>query len=501
MTDRRDLYSIFELEPSCTPAELHLAYLDLVKVWHPDRFQGEHNSRLRQKAEERLKAINEAYTVLTEASRESVGGASTDTDDSASSVNDSDHGSRGQSYPGAESAEHTSEEGEPIGKEGQGEEEEEEEEEGEAKGEEEEGEEEPPEGADSASGYIYILGNPAIPHLVKIGRTKHDPETRAYQVSAAPGVPLPFELIAYFVTSDAPRGEKRVHAALSAWRVNPRREFFAFTAAEARRFVADVLSTEYMTPEPRSPEPPPPPQPQRPPPAPPPAPRYQPAASSAASRSYVHTWQPTYPPAESPRRNHGVVLFCILLAVLITGGWLLLGPDVYSPSTSTDTAQRVEAPAHPPDLSTPPASSASAVLSPAPVQDHAEEAENRAAPLPTHATTVPVLVEKPTTVPALAFLEITVVPPAHRVWLMIYMDRKTVPGLAPTLLRDITFRTTLSSIPVGEHEIWIWLNPAKRGDPSPDRAISTLRFEPGSRVRLRVGYDPAVRRIALDIAQ
>jgi hypothetical protein len=43
--------------------ELKVAYRDLAKVWHPDRFA--HDPRLQQKAQEKLKEINEAYELLT----------------------------------------------------------------------------------------------------------------------------------------------------------------------------------------------------------------------------------------------------------------------------------------------------------------------------------------------------------------------------------------------------------------------------------------------------
>jgi curved DNA-binding protein CbpA len=48
-----------------TPEEIKLAYRDLVKVWHPDRFA--HDQRLQQKAAEKLKEINEAYEQLQSA--------------------------------------------------------------------------------------------------------------------------------------------------------------------------------------------------------------------------------------------------------------------------------------------------------------------------------------------------------------------------------------------------------------------------------------------------
>ena len=50
------------LGPGATSEEVRRAYLDMVRVWHPDRFQ--FDLRLRRLAEERLRAINEAYRVL-----------------------------------------------------------------------------------------------------------------------------------------------------------------------------------------------------------------------------------------------------------------------------------------------------------------------------------------------------------------------------------------------------------------------------------------------------
>lgn len=45
-----------------TSEDVKQAYRDLAKVWHPDRFPND--SRLRGKAEEKLKDINEAYRAL-----------------------------------------------------------------------------------------------------------------------------------------------------------------------------------------------------------------------------------------------------------------------------------------------------------------------------------------------------------------------------------------------------------------------------------------------------
>lgn len=78
------------------------------------------------------------------------------------------------------------------------------------------------------SQHIYILLNPALKNLVKIGRTSRTPEERAKELSAATGVPQPF-LVAYEnLVSDGVTAENLIHAELSqhGYRLNDAREFF-----------------------------------------------------------------------------------------------------------------------------------------------------------------------------------------------------------------------------------------------------------------------------------
>lgn len=56
-------YELLGVAPGTSGNELKEAYRDMAKVWHPDRFS--HDPRLQQKAQERLKEINEAYEQLT----------------------------------------------------------------------------------------------------------------------------------------------------------------------------------------------------------------------------------------------------------------------------------------------------------------------------------------------------------------------------------------------------------------------------------------------------
>jgi curved DNA-binding protein CbpA len=55
-------YKILELDHEPSREEVREAYIDMVRVWHPDRFTN--NPRLRKKAEEKLKEINIAYAEI-----------------------------------------------------------------------------------------------------------------------------------------------------------------------------------------------------------------------------------------------------------------------------------------------------------------------------------------------------------------------------------------------------------------------------------------------------
>jgi len=62
-TNSTGYYSVLDLNPSASPIEVEEAYLDLVKVWHPDRFTDD--PKLKALAEQKLRKINEAYSNLT----------------------------------------------------------------------------------------------------------------------------------------------------------------------------------------------------------------------------------------------------------------------------------------------------------------------------------------------------------------------------------------------------------------------------------------------------
>ncbi len=59
---RIDDYKMLDLEPGESLENIKQAYRDLAFIWHPDRIPN--NSRLKHKAEIKIKEINEAYQRL-----------------------------------------------------------------------------------------------------------------------------------------------------------------------------------------------------------------------------------------------------------------------------------------------------------------------------------------------------------------------------------------------------------------------------------------------------
>jgi hypothetical protein len=65
LRSRPSCYDILQVPASASADEIRQAYLDLVRVWHPDRFVSD--PRLQKVAEEKLKEITEAYELLSAA--------------------------------------------------------------------------------------------------------------------------------------------------------------------------------------------------------------------------------------------------------------------------------------------------------------------------------------------------------------------------------------------------------------------------------------------------
>lgn len=81
-------------------------------------------------------------------------------------------------------------------------------------------------------GWLYLLTNPAMPELVKIGMTTRSPEERALEL-ASTGVPMPFHVAAAWAVDDVRAAERDAHAALARYRVNDAREWFRLSVPAA----------------------------------------------------------------------------------------------------------------------------------------------------------------------------------------------------------------------------------------------------------------------------
>lgn len=81
-------------------------------------------------------------------------------------------------------------------------------------------------------GYVYVLSNPSMPGLVKIGRTARNPEVRAADLSGVTGIPTPFVHEFSLYVDEHAAVETEIHAALDAHRIQGR-EFFRMTVGQA----------------------------------------------------------------------------------------------------------------------------------------------------------------------------------------------------------------------------------------------------------------------------
>lgn len=87
----------------------------------------------------------------------------------------------------------------------------------------------------SNHGFVYILSNPTMPGLLKIGMTRFDPSRRVQELSSATGVPTPFNLVYYREFSNCVVAETEIHSILASkgLRYNNQREFFSIDTVAA----------------------------------------------------------------------------------------------------------------------------------------------------------------------------------------------------------------------------------------------------------------------------
>ena len=100
----------------------------------------------------------------------------------------------------------------------------------------------------SEQSIVYVVTNPAMPGLVKIGQTTQaDAQGRLAQLYGS-GVPFPFQLEFACRIINPAEVERALHLAFAPQRVNPKREFFQIDPAQAIA-ILKLLHTEDATQE------------------------------------------------------------------------------------------------------------------------------------------------------------------------------------------------------------------------------------------------------------
>ena len=81
-------------------------------------------------------------------------------------------------------------------------------------------------------GSVYILSNPSMPNIVKIGVTQDSVANRCKTISKPTGVPTPFEVEYECTVDNCYKIEKALQAAFAPYRVSENREFFKVSPAQ-----------------------------------------------------------------------------------------------------------------------------------------------------------------------------------------------------------------------------------------------------------------------------
>ncbi|QFG00429.1 hypothetical protein PB01_17370 [Psychrobacillus glaciei] len=99
-----------------------------------------------------------------------------------------------------------------------------------------------------SAGYIYLMMNPSMNGIIKIGLTRRTPEERLEELSKATGVPTPFILVFKEQFNDCVRAEKMIHAILEERRerVSSNREFFSTEISEAIKVIQQVKQNDVI---------------------------------------------------------------------------------------------------------------------------------------------------------------------------------------------------------------------------------------------------------------
>ena len=97
-----------------------------------------------------------------------------------------------------------------------------------------------PKERDAVLGHVYVLTNPAMPALCKIGFTTRSAEIRAKELTDHSGVPARFSVVGSVQVRDPVRLERIMHELLEPKRFREGREFFQLEPEQALDYVRNV---------------------------------------------------------------------------------------------------------------------------------------------------------------------------------------------------------------------------------------------------------------------
>ena len=89
-------------------------------------------------------------------------------------------------------------------------------------------------------GFVYILDNPSLEGMVKIGATTKKPSKRCLELSSSTSIPTPFNIVYSQPSMNPFKVESIVHTILDEYRVNKNREFFNVDADKAAYLIEDI---------------------------------------------------------------------------------------------------------------------------------------------------------------------------------------------------------------------------------------------------------------------
>lgn len=90
-------------------------------------------------------------------------------------------------------------------------------------------------------GWIYVLSTREQPNVLKIGRTDRPVSQRAQEINRATGLLTPFGARYVIRVSDPVKAEKKVHQALSEYRIRRDREFFEIEPHKAEQIIRECI--------------------------------------------------------------------------------------------------------------------------------------------------------------------------------------------------------------------------------------------------------------------